>query len=248
MKRANTVAIEIQSAFTKRPLVVFFSGLTRKSSNRKTGPMVQVHILDVEADLRIGPSASMCGGCPRRGGVPSLEALRKRMKLKRCYVEFSRAPHSIVKAFRKGNIPIVSLDVLLSRLPINRPIRWGASGDPCNIPIHIVRTVSLSGRSGGWTGYTRGWRSDRFAEYRAFFMASVDGNPDDLQKARERGWRCFNIRPDVLLSPDSGEQCPAAAEAGHLVRCIDCQLCGGTYRQLSTVLSGRDRDVSIREH
>ena len=48
------------------------------------------------------------------------------------------------------------------------------------------------------------------------------------RRAVSGGWRTFRVRPVSQPLLRSEITCPASAEAGHRVRCIDCGLCDGT--------------------
>lgn len=233
MARPNTYALTTVSAFTGRPIVAFFSGFTRPSSNTKTGPMIQVHLLDLAADLRHGPSVSMCGGCIRRpSALPKIIARRIALGLKPCYVSWSRAPHAITKAYKNGRIPDVDWITLLKLLRSKGfPTRLGASGDPIHLGVdriaQIASTVEI-------TGYTRAWRMPAMQAAARYLMASAD-TMDDARDASFMGWMAFRARPEGSGLLPNEVQCPAAAEAGHAMRCIDCLKCGKPLVSVSII-------------
>lgn len=226
MKRTNSVALPIVSAFTGRELVAVFSGFTRASKNAKTGRMIQCHLLDPSADLRRGPSASMCGGCWRRLTIAAVvRARREAAGVRPCYVRWARAPHTLQVAVAEGRVPRVSWLQLLELLRRRGdPVRLGATGDPVHLGAERIRLISAA-VGGRVTGYTRAWAGSLGAGLASFLMASAD-TEDDAARAALAGWRPFRARrPGDGLAV--GEvQCPAAAESGHAIQCARCLLCG----------------------
>jgi hypothetical protein len=219
----NTVALKTESAFTKRQIIAFFSGFKVGSKNAKTGPMIQVHLLDPAADLRRGPTVSMCGTCPRRPGAPDAESRRILEGIRPCYVTWSRAPRTILEAYDDGRIPEIDWISLLKMLRTKgSPCRLGASGDPCHLGCGRIAQISATVPV---TGYTRAWRMPRFQELAGLLMASAD-TMDDASRARTMGWRVFRARREHETLMGAEWICPASAEAGHKVQCIDCLACG----------------------
>jgi hypothetical protein len=195
---------------TKRIAVI----ATLETNNRKTGDMVQVWIIrrdinPVEA-VKTGKDSLICGDCPHRG---DLKTGRKRS----CYVNVGQAPNAIYKAFRNGRYP---------RLPISkyavvfqgRNIRFGAYGDPANIPQEIVE--SLARVVVKRTGYTHQWRSSEWLK--PFVMASVD-TVAEYHAAHAAGWRTF--RPTNGHVPEFGEILCLSESRG--IECTKCGLCNG---------------------
>lgn len=199
--------------------VVIATGFRRRSSNRKTGPMIQVWILtrreDPVAAVASGGDAAICGGCPMRGEVVSGAKGRKR---RRCYVNVGQAPASVWSAWRRGAYPAMpSVDVFK-----DRRVRFGAYGDPAFIPLPLLSAIASA--SDGWTGYTHQWRRPWMAGYRRFIMASVDSDAE-RQAAQAAGWRTFQVVPRRGRPAGRvGSLCPS--ERG--VSCHDCLRCCGT--------------------
>jgi len=186
---------------------------TVHSENRKTGDMVQVwslyrHESPVDA-VRTGNVAKVCFDCPHVGVT--------------CYVDLSRAPLGIWKAYHRGNYPHLEWHQYRDVFS-GRKVRFGAYGESVLIPIGIMRAIAHF--SDGWTGYTHQWRRTEFAEYRSYVMASCD-SAADAAEATAAGWRHFRVRTesqDLLAGEIS---CPASEEMEHMSQCIRCGLCNG---------------------
>lgn len=202
------------SLLNGRPIISIAVGLTRKSKNPKTGDMVQVYILandgedPIEAN-RSGGDEAICGHCPHRCGT--------------CYVDISKAPLAIYRAFNRGAYPRFSAKLHLD-LFRNRFVRLGSYGDPACVPIGIWK--SICDVADGWTGYTHQWRVCDQALSR-YCMASCDTN-EERSQALAMGWRTFRVRlPEETL--DKGEfSCPASKEAGRKKTCAECRACSGS--------------------
>lgn len=187
---------------------------TARSSNSKTGDMVQTWILrqdmhPVEA-IKSGDDASICGDCTHR---PANNGT--------CYVEAFKAPASVWRAYVKGVYPKATPEDLMGLLA-GRKVRLGAYGDPGMVPLHII--VRLCSLADGWTGYTHQWRvlPKSWAHY---VMASAD-NEADRAEARGRGWRNFFVIPQGSEAPSGAVLCMAERERPR--QCIDCGACAGT--------------------
>ena len=178
----------------------------RPTENRKTGDMAQVWILradrvPVEA-IRTGHDVTVCGSCPLRKSV--------------CYVSVIHAPGAVWRAWTRGKYPTVAP----AELETDRPIRFGAYGDPAAVPAHVWTTLETRPH----TGYTHAWHAS--PALRPLVMASVD-TATQATIAQSRGWRTFRAKAaDDSLLP--GEiTCPASDEAGHRTDCATCRLCDG---------------------
>lgn len=93
--------------------------LTLKTSNRKTGNMVQVWILredvnPVEA-IQTGDDVSICGSCPHRKQPDGTRS---------CYVNVGQAPLAVWKAYHRG-LYLKASYLRLSQVLRGRKIRWG---------------------------------------------------------------------------------------------------------------------------
>jgi hypothetical protein len=195
-----------------QPIVAIVTGLRRPSSNRDTGPMLQVWILRADlnpvAAARRGADRSVCGDCPLRNGA--------------CYVRIGWAPLAVYQGFRRGAYAPYRRD-RYRHLFFKRAIRIGAYGDPAAVPSSVWR--SFLPLAGTHTGYTHRW-ADCDPELRQWLMASVD-TPEQFEQARSLGWHTFRIRlpGEPLLAGEF--VCPKSAEGGRRLLCIQCGACKG---------------------
>ena len=212
------IAYDGPSAIDGAPIVVIVTGLTG-SANRKTGSMVQTFILrqDIHPTeaLKTGEDESICGQCEHR------PLLARETGKAPCYVDVSRAPASVWRAYRRGRYTKAPVHVI-ARALAGRVLRIGTYGDPAAAPVRVWQALTVY--VAGWTGYSHQWRTlDR--AWQLLVMASAD-SPADRADAKAAGWRTFRV--SIGLDRQDGEiSCPASREAGARVQCIDCKLCKG---------------------
>lgn len=190
---------------------------TMKSTNRKTGKMIQVWILNrfvspIDA-VKTGLDARICFDCKHRG-----DGFSKRT----CYVNL-RSPQGIWKAYTRGRYEHIS-PAQYAEVFGESKIRFGAYGEPILIPVSIVSALVSVAK--GWTGYTHQWRKSEIQTYRNYFMASCD-SAQDAQDAVATGWRYFRVRSKVQSILAGEINCPASDESGHKTTCARCGLCNG---------------------
>jgi len=219
------------SLLTGDTILGIFTGLTVRSLNPKTGPVVQTWILRSDVApmtaVRRNSDDAICGDCALRGDEGHN---------RRCYVVPWLGPNNVYRVASAGGYPEVSWREIRTRLE-GRSLRLGAYGDPAAIPFEVWQT--LLSTSSGWVGYTHQWkRCD--PRFRSIVMASVDSLAE-LEDAQAQGWRTFRVldRGDILLARREC-RCPASDEAGHRTTCERCQLCRGTNRPA--------RSIAIRAH
>lgn len=185
---------------------------TIKSSNRKTGDMIQTWILrshiDPVAAVQSGRDSSICGDCFHRGSED---------RPRTCYVNVGQAPLSVYRSAKRGIYPRGSIQ----DLPTDKPLRLGAYGDPAAIPIE--HWAGVSDRK-VWTGYTHQWRQDFAQPFRRLIMASCDSSAEMFEAAMA-GWRSFLVTPAQAAVPDGTIACPSTT---HGTQCAACGLCKGT--------------------
>ena len=230
-KPLGYIAYEGPSAIDGSPIVVVVTGL-RGSSNRKTGSMVQTFILRTDVHpleaLKTGADESICGSCEHR---PILARATGKAP---CYVDVSKAPSAVWKAYRRGRYVKASTHVI-ARAIAGRVLRIGTYGDPAAAPVRVWQGLTVY--VAGWTGYSHQWRN-LGREWQLLVMASAD-SPTDRADAKASGWRTFRV--SIGLDKQEGEvSCPASKEAGSRTTCIDCKLCRGTQIQA--------RDIVIADH
>jgi hypothetical protein len=210
----------------KTPIVAI---ATMKTSNAKTGAMVQTWILRRDGNpvenVYTKDDAAICGRCPYRGGNG-------------CYVNVGQAPLAIWRRYKRGGYFPADAAALRS-IGEGRKIRMGSYGDPCAVPLSVWK--ALTRRASGFTGYTHQWSWLKSARpFRRFLMASVD-SAEERAAARSQGWRTFRVKP-VGAPRERGEVvCPASAESGYRTDCSRCLACNGTD-------GGRVLDVVIDAH
>lgn len=230
-KPLGYIAYEGPSALDGAPIVVVVTGL-RGSSNRKTGSMVQTFILRTDVHpleaLKTGADESICGSCEHR------PILARQSGKAPCYVDVSKAPANVWKAYRRGRYLKAPTHVI-ARAIAGRVLRIGTYGDPAAAPLRVWN--GLVTFVAGWTGYSHQWRN-LGREWQLLVMASAD-SPTDRADAKASGWRTFRV--SIGLDRQDGEvSCPASKEAGARTTCIDCRLCKGTQIKA--------RDIVIADH
>ena len=194
---------------------------TFKTSNAKTGDMVQVWIIredlnPVEAS-KLGADSSICGACTHRHSLGGA-----------CYVNIGQAPNSIWKAYQRGAYRVLDIlgndeDATIAAHHIHgRKVRLGAYGDPAAVPFEVFEQL-LKGAS-GWTGYTHQARHKHFdPRLFRYCMASAD-TPRQAQKLQSRGARTFRVKTAAAPRGSAEIECLADSKG---MQCIDCGLCNG---------------------
>jgi len=194
-----------------------------KSSNMKTGDMVQTYILRADMApmhaIASGDDVSICGDCVHRG-----DKLAGRART--CYVEVSKSVTSVFSAWTRGAYPLMS-PTDGARMLAGRAVRIGSYGDPAAIPSRHWR--ALIRRAAGHTGYTHQWRQWFARGLRTMVMASAD-SASDRDTARAMGWRTFRVRAADESLGAREIVCPASPEGGDRRQCISCKACDGAPR------------------
>lgn len=240
MKSSNGyVLFEGPSALDGSPIVVIATGLKNKSSNRKTGAMVQTYILrsdilPTEA-VKTGADSSICGDCIHRGDGTG--------KARTCYVNVGQGAQVVYKAYKRGIYPNIA-DTGVGIYPADwlhfadKAIRFGTYGDPAAAPLKIWERLQLLASK--TTGYTHQWRTIP-AQWAGVVMASAD-NVEDVNAAHAKGYRTFRVTTGEDPVLVKGEVlCPASEEAGKKLDCDTCGACNG-------VATGRKGSIYIPLH
>jgi hypothetical protein len=231
MSKPNGVILyEGPSQLDGAPIVVIAVGLKAKSTNRKTGAMVQTYILRSDVDpvaaIKAGKDAAICGDCRHRGDGTGKE--------RTCYVNVGQGALSVWRAYKRG---VYAYAETLIDLAAGRMVRLGTYGDPAAVPSGIWH--QLVRFASGHTGYTHQWRTH--PALMDLCMASVD-TADEMIEARNLGWRTFRVDLSGVIDARKGESlCPASAEAGKKLTCAQCLACAGAG-------SGRRGSIYIPAH
>ncbi len=222
MSNPNGVILyEGKSQLDGAPIVVIAVGLKNKSTNTKTGAMIQTYILRQDMSpleaVKVGADASICGDCRHRGDGTG--------KDRSCYVTLVHGPRGVYAAYKKGAYPKATA-AQATELFANRMVRLGAYGDPAAAPLSIW-SWSLA-KAAGWTGYTHQWRTIVGEGWKKLVMASAD-SVEDMAAAHAKGYRTFRVTPDANENIKGLEiVCPASEEAGKKTECFECKACMGT--------------------
>ncbi len=195
---------------------------TMKTSNIKTGEMVQVWILDANTNpveaVEQGLDVSVCGNCPHRNST--------------CYVNVGQAPNAIYKAFKRGLYPVFNLEEHASAFT-GRMVRLGAYGDPAAAPFDVMSTIALLGK--GHTGYTHQASHKGFDKrFLSLCMVSAD-TPKQAAKWQAQGAKTFRVALAGDSLADNEIECMADSDG---IQCIDCGLCDGQQQNIAITVHG----------
>jgi hypothetical protein len=190
--------------------------ITKKSTNAKTGNMVQTYILadngqSPVVNARTLADASICGVCPHRRGLGGS-----------CYVNLGQGPRAVADGVVRGIYP-VSIGAA-SLASAGRMVRLGTYGDPAAVPADVWN--ALVSMASGHTGYSHQWESGKADHVMHLVMASAD-SAAHRDAAKAKGYRTFRIRPASAPIAKGEFICPASAEAGKRKTCAECGACNG---------------------
>lgn len=229
---------------------LFVTGLQKTNKpNSKTDDMVQTYILRLDMHpqeaLKMGMDASICGDCTHRYQNRTRVRRTKRgviltemKRVRTCYVRVSNAPSAIYGAFKRGNVPTVSIyDANTMVLRADKPVRMGAYGDPAMVPADVWDGILY--KVSAWTGYTHQWRQAWSHGLMGRVMASCD-NAQDQADAIAMGWKgTFTVLPHddfqthfkSLKGTRSCPSDPRFKDRMDLVPCATCKACMGTQHR-----------------
>ena len=220
-----------------------------KSGNRKTGNLIQSHILRADVDpltaSRNGTDFAICGNCTHRGTAHDGSNGKKTANGRTCYVNLGQGPLIVYKGLKRGIYPTADREQTRA-IGRARMVRLGTYGDPQAVPATVWD--DLLAESQGWTGYTH--QHDAAPDYRRL-MASAD-TPQQAEAFHNRGIRTFRVIP-VSTWEGNGKAalmkaealCPASKEAGYRATCETCKLCTGSNtaaRSIAIVAHGTARN------
>ena len=199
-----------------------------KSSNTKTGNMVQTYILcdngnDPMLNNKLGLDFSICGNCKHRGTPVDINATGKHARGRTCYVKLFQGVLHVWKHLQKGGYPVATGHAEIAKLGAGRMVRIGTYGDGAAVPSYIWD--SLLTDAVGHTAYSH--QSDILDVDPNLYMISADTKAEAL-KAWDNGKRTFRVIDNVdQVIKGSEVLCPASKEAGRRATCDTCKLCSG---------------------
>ena len=224
----NLILYDGPSAIDGAPIVAILTGLANASRNAGTGDMLQLYILRAdmmpEVARHTGSDAAICGTCPMRGRIVSLDEARdiaatlpagqraqliKRIKTaqdkgqdtinieRACYVIVSQAPTIIYKAYQRGLYREATPEQAAQYVR-GRALRIGAYGDSAALPVGIVEP--LADAADTVTNYTHSGCYDmsRAKQLAQFTMLSAD-NLKQAERYWKTGARTFRVSSDWEL-------------------------------------------------
>jgi hypothetical protein len=111
----NSIIYKGPSLIDGSPIIVI---ALVKSSNKKTGNMVQTYIIRSDMDpltaSKYGYDEAVCGSCKHRG-LADPEGPGKQAIKRSCYVTLFHGPLQVYKSFKKGNYDIATDIAALGR-------------------------------------------------------------------------------------------------------------------------------------
>ena len=195
-----------------KPIVVI---ATMKTSNEKTGAMIQTWILrsdlnPIEAS-KSKADISICGNCSLRQSLGGA-----------CYVSIHQAPLAVYKSYKRGLYPDFNID-MHKDLFTKRKIRLGAYGDPASVPYKIFDDMVKLCR--GHTGYTHQYNHQNFDKrYLDICMVSADTLAIATRMHKQKA-RTFRVIAIDAPKPNTEEvECLSESEG---LSCIECGQCDG---------------------
>jgi hypothetical protein len=203
-----------------KPIVVI---VIWKSTNSKTGAMLQTYILRSDIDPRdankSGEDKSICGSCRHRG-KPTKNKKKKLAKGRTCYVNMGQGVLIVYRAFLAGRYPDYTTPAKRRAVGRKRNVRIGTYGDGAAAPTYVWD--ELLSEADGHTAYSHNGGDP------VRYMISAD-TLQQAQQAWASKYRTFRVVRDVSEIDSKHETlCPASKEAGYRTTCESCLLCGGT--------------------
>lgn len=238
MKPQNSIIYRGPSMIDGLPIVVV---AITKSSNSKTGNMVQTYILcdnglDPMLNNKLGNDYSICGNCKHKGEAQDIDAPGKHAKGRTCYVALFQGVLNVWKQVQKNAYPTAQGHEAIAKLGAGRMVRIGTYGDGAAVPSFIFD--SLLSEADGHTGYSH--QDDILDIDPKLYMISADNAAQAIQAWKD-GKRTFRVLDNINdLIKGSEVLCPASKEAGRRATCDTCKLCAG-----STV---KAKSIAIVQH
>jgi len=208
-----------------------------KSSNGKTGNMVQTYIMrrdmnPMEAS-KIGEDFSICGNCPHKGIAVPDDPVAKQAKERPCYVILFQGPSNVYKSYVKGNYPVALGHNTIASIGEDKDVRLGTYGDPAVVPSYVWDSLLSKCKSN--TAYSH-QAMEQDAQYVPEYMMRSADTIEQAQTAWSNGERTFRVAPLNTLVKGKEILCPASEEAGRRTTCQSCKLCGGSKVNAKSIL------------
>jgi len=227
-----------------KPIVVV--ALVGKSSNRKTGAMVQTYIIRSDIDPRLanktGLDFSICGLCKHRG-TPTNDPTKKLAVDRSCYIVIGQGPVIVYKGYKKGSYPKTNN---IPELGKDRVVRLGTYGDPSAVPSYVWDQLLVNAK--GSTGYSHQEQLEQSSFNPSYMMESAD-SLTQAQTAWANKRRTFRVIKDISeIDHDNEISCPASREAGQRTTCINCKLCSGSQikaKSIAIVVHGAGKNKIV---
>ena len=210
------------SVIDSKPIVVV---AIAKSSNSKTGDMLQTYIIRSDIDPitanRIGADASICGGCKHKGTANTAKT-KGLADGRTCYVNLGQGVLQVYKAYLKGNYRQLTDDEIIE-MGRGNMVRIGTYGDGAAVPQDRIKL--LKSEAAGFTAYSH--NAKYLGDNARYYMHSAD-SVQEAKAMHNAGYRTFRVIPvsqasNALLKNEI--YCPS--DKG--VQCKDCGLCNGGY-------------------
>lgn len=232
-KPSGYVIYEGASLLDGKPIMVV---ALLKSSNGKTGNMVQTYIMRSDIDPMLaskkGEDFSICGECPHRGEAND-DPNSKQAKKRGCYVILFQGPLNVYKSYTKGNYPTSFGHDAIQSIGDGKDVRLGTYGDPSVVPRYVWD--SLLGKAKSNTAYSH-QASQSSAQFVAQYMMRSADTLDEARKSWAMGERTFRVAPLTSMVKGKEILCPASEEAGRRTTCEKCGLCGGMQVKAKSIL------------
>ena len=214
---------------------IIMIALTSKSSNSKTGAMMQTYIITPHNPMyasKHGLDSENCGDCPHRG-IPTDDPNRKQAKDRKCYVKLFQGVYQVWKQWQNGAYPILQGHDALASLGEGKDVRIGTYGDGGLVPSYICDSLISKARK--HTAYCHQYDNPNSSFDPMIYMVSADDLPT-AQRHWGLGNRTFRIIQDVSeVIKDKEILCPASKEMGRRVQCSSCMLCGGSQVKAKSI-------------
>ena len=216
-KHTGVILWEGKSLLTGDPIVAI---ATFKTSNVKTGPMVQTWILrtDIEPHdaVQRGMDDAICGNCPHKSG-------------RGCYVTVFQAPLAVYRAYKRGAYPMAAS---LPDVAANKLVRLGSYGDPAAVPFEVWQ--ALTSKAKKHTGYTHQYNHKAFDPRIASLCMVSTETVAQTKKMHALGLRTFRASHDTSVLLPGERRCTADSRGLTCAQCAQCD--GGDNKRLSYVV------------